>query len=117
MPQSPPAKRRLFPYLTRVVKNNQIPFLVAKCGRYYNLSGLKPGKHGTKPNTPISGTDGVGNKLTFEKYDDSTFGYLLLTLSAKQVTCKFMGVNIKTRATSAVDHFTLDLVHHTVSKR
>lgn len=105
----------LYERYTRVVKNNQIPFLVAGCGGFYNLSGLKPGKHGAKPTTPVSGTDGVGNKLTLENYNDSTFGYLLLTVSATQVTGKFMGVNIKTQATSAADHFTLDLVHHTVS--
>ncbi|HML08174.1 MAG TPA: metallophosphoesterase [Xanthobacteraceae bacterium] len=107
----------LYERYTRVVNNNQIAFLVAGCGGYYDLSGLKPGKHGAKPTTPVSGTDGAGNKLTLETYDDSTFGYLLLTASAAQVTGKFMGVNVKTKASSVVDHFTLDLVHHTVSNR
>lgn len=105
----------LYERYTRVVKNNQIPFLVAGCGGYYDLSGLKPGQHGTKPTTPVSGTDGTGNKLTLETYNDQTFGYLLLNASATAVTCKFMGVNVKTNAKSVIDHFTLDLVHHTVS--
>jgi Calcineurin-like phosphoesterase len=105
----------LYERYTRVVKTNQIPFLVAGCGGYYDLSGLKTGKQGVKPTTPISGPDGQGNKLTLEKYNDSTFGYLTLTVSATQVACKFMGVNVQTKAVSSLDHFTLDLVHHTVS--
>lgn len=105
----------LYERYTRVVKNNQIPFLVAGCGGYYDLSGLKPGKHGAKPSTPVSGTDGAGNKLTLETYNDASFGYLLLTVSSTQVIGKFMGVNVKTKAASAVDHFTVDLAHHTVT--
>jgi hypothetical protein len=105
----------LYERYTRVVGSNQIPFLVAGCGGYYNLAGLKPGKQGTKPTTPLSGQDASGNKLTLEAYNDSSFGYLLLTVSATQVTCKFVGVNVKTKVTSVADHFTLDLAHHTVS--
>jgi hypothetical protein len=105
----------LYERYTRVVGKNQIPFLVAGCGGYYNLSGLKPGKNGAKPVTPVSGTDGAGNKLTLERYNDNTFGYLLLNVSATQLTCRFMGVNLTTETSSVVDHFTLDLVRHTVA--
>jgi hypothetical protein len=105
----------LYERYTRVVKNSQIPFLVAGCGGYYDLSGLKTDKNGAKPKTPVSGTDGVGNKLTLETFNDQTFGYLLLTVSASQVVGKFMGVNVKSEKATVVDHFTLDLVHHTVA--
>lgn len=105
----------LYERYTRVVKNNQIPFLVAGCGGYYDLSGLKTSKGGVKQSTPVSGTDGVGNKLTLETYNDQTFGYLLLTASPTQVVGKFMGVNVKAEKASIVDRFTLDLVHHTVA--
>ncbi|HMK79363.1 MAG TPA: metallophosphoesterase [Xanthobacteraceae bacterium] len=105
----------LYERYTRVVGHNQIPFLVAGCGGYYNLSGLKPGKHGTKPTTPASGTDGVGNKLTLETYNDTDFGYLTLTVSAAQIDCKFVTVDVKTQKTAVDDHFTLDLTHHSVT--
>jgi hypothetical protein len=107
----------LYERYTRVVSGNQIPFLVAGCGGFYNLSGLKPGKHLAQPRTPITGQDPVGNKLTLETYNDTTFGYLLLTVSATQLTGKFMGVDTtrKTIAPTLKDRFTLDLQHHTVS--
>lgn len=107
----------LYERYTRVKDGNQIPFLVAGCGGFYNLSGLKPGKHLPQPKTPISGQDPAGNKLTLENYNDTTFGYLLLTVSATQLAGKFMGVDVtgKTRAPTVKDHFTLDLQHHTVS--
>jgi hypothetical protein len=105
----------LYERYTRVVNGAEIPFLVAGCGGYYNLAGLKPGKHGAAFNPPVVGTDASGNKLTLENYKDSTFGYLLLTVSATELTCKFIGVDVATKATSVFDQFTLDLVHHTVS--
>ena len=105
----------LYERYTRVVNGAQIPFVVAGCGGYYNLAGLKPGKHGATFNPPVVGTDASGNKLTLETYKDSTFGYLLLTVSATKLICTFMGVDVTTKATSAFDQFTVDLVGHTVS--
>jgi Calcineurin-like phosphoesterase len=105
----------LYERYTRVVGGNQIPFVVAGCGGYYDLSGFKKGSSGRKPSTPVSGTDADGNKLTLECFNDSSFGYLLLTVSSAQLRCKFIGVDAKTKATSVLDQVTLDLSHHTIS--
>jgi Calcineurin-like phosphoesterase len=105
----------LYERYTRVVGGNQIPFVVAGCGGYYDLSGFKKGISGKKPSTPVSGTDADGNKLTLECFNDSSYGYLLLTVSDAQLRCKFMGVDAKTKATSVLDRVTLDLSHHTIS--
>ncbi len=98
-----------------MVGSSQIPFLVAGCGGYYDLSGFKKGSNGQKPRTPVSGTDASGNEVTLECFNDSSFGYLLLTVSATQLKCKLVGVDTKTKATSVLDHFTLDLAHHTIN--
>jgi hypothetical protein len=105
----------LYERYTRVVGGNQIPFVVAGCGGYYDLSSFKKGSSGRKPSTPVSGTDADGNKLTLECFNDSSFGYLLLTVSSAQLRCKFIGVDTKTKATSVLDQVTLDLSHHTIS--
>jgi hypothetical protein len=105
----------LYERYTRFVGNNQIPFVVAGCGGYFNLSGFKKGKSGAKPKPPVMGTDASGNKLKLESYSDTTFGFLRLTVSASQVQCQFLGVNPTTKAVSPMDRFTLDLRHHTVT--
>jgi len=40
---------------------------------------------------------------------------LRLTVSANQLQCQFLGVDLGTKATSLVDHFALDLTEHVVS--
>lgn len=104
----------LYERYTRFIGQNQIPFIVAGCGGYFNLSSFKTAKNGQKPKTPVMGTDASGNKLRLDEYNDTTFGFLRLTVSAKQLQCQFFGVDVSSKAVSAVDHFTLDLIHHTV---
>jgi hypothetical protein len=105
----------LYERYTRVVGGNQIPFVVAGCGGYFNLSGFKKGKTGAKPKTPVTGTDASGNKLTLESYSDTTFGFLRLTVSKSQLQCQLLGVNPTTKAISPMDRFTVDLQRHTVT--
>lgn len=109
----------LYERYTRNKGGNQIPFLVAGMGGYFNLSGLKPHK-GTKtpPPKPKSGVvdqDYEGNKVTLESYDDVTFGFLRVTLSSGTLNCEFIRVDPEKRTITTGDSFTLDLDNHTVT--
>ena len=105
----------LYERYTRFIGQNQIPFIVAGCGGYFNLSGFKKGRGGVKPSPPVMGTDASGNKLRLDNFNDSTFGYLRMTVSSTQLQSQFLGVDLTTKAVSVLDHLTLDLQHHTVS--
>jgi Calcineurin-like phosphoesterase len=101
---------------TRTVGGRQIPYLVAGMGGFYNLPGLKPGKHPAPPKTPASGTDASGHPLTMEMYNDTTFGFLRITVSTDVVTGEFVTVDPASGKTGVGDSFTLDLSAGTVSK-
>ena len=108
----------LYERYTRFVGSAQIPFLVAGMGGYFNLSGLKPTKNGTKPKPPVTTKDAVGNKLVLNAYNDTTFGYLRLSVSPTTLKCTFVTVDLNPQAPPTVgtgDSFTLDLNRHIVS--
>lgn len=108
----------LYERYTRFVGGNQIPFVVAGMGGYFNLSGMKLSKNGTKPKPPVTTKDAVGNKLVLEAYNDNTFGLLRLSVSATTLKCAFVTVssNLKTASgTGTGDSFSLDLNRHVVS--
>jgi hypothetical protein len=105
----------LYERYTRTVGGKQIPYLVAGMGGYYNLPGLKPGKRMTPPKTPISGTDASGNPLTLVTYNDDTFGFLRITVTAASITGVFVTVDPTSGKTGVGDSFTLDLHAYKVS--
>ena len=109
----------LYERYTRTVGGAQIPYLVAGMGGYWNLSGMKKGSNNQPPPTPFNGTDAAGNKLVLETFNSTTFGYLMLTVSAASIICTFYGVTPgaggQAAAEAVVDKFTLDLNAHTVS--
>jgi Calcineurin-like phosphoesterase len=105
----------LYERYTRTVGGKQIPYLVAGMGGYYNLPGLKPGKRMTPPKTPISGTDASGNPLTLVTYNDNTFGFLRITVTADSITGEFVTVDPTSGKTGVGDSFTLDLHAYKVS--
>jgi hypothetical protein len=109
----------LYERYTRTVQDSQIPFLVAGMGGYWNLSGMKKGSNNQPPPTPFTGTDVSGNTLVLETFNSTTFGYLLLTVSAKSIVCTFYGVvpgvGGQAAKVTVEDQFTLDLTKHTVS--
>lgn len=108
----------LYQRFTRVVAGNEIPFVVAGMGGYFNLTGFKA-SHTPPPKPGTVGQDQQGNKLTLEQYNDKTFGYLRLTASA--TTIKVTAVTVDpatyptTHKTGTMDSFTIDLVKHKVS--
>jgi hypothetical protein len=105
----------LYERYTRTVGGKQIPYVVAGVGGYYNLTGLKPGRPSTPPKTPASGTDASGNPLTLEVYNDTTFGFLRMTVSPAAITGVFVTVDPTTGKTGVGDSFAVDLQANTVS--
>jgi hypothetical protein len=106
----------LYERYTRTVGGKQIPYVVAGMGGYYNLPGLKPPNiRPTPPQTPASGTDASGNPLRLEVYNDSSFGFLRVTVSPASITGVFVTVDPTSGKTGAGDGFTLDLRTNTVS--
>jgi hypothetical protein len=109
----------LYERFTRFKSGSQIPFLVAGTGGYFNLSGEKPASKGGAPPAPpvppVISQDYEKNKLVLEAYNDTTFGFLRLAVSASTLKCQFFGVNVATKIVTPGDSFTLNLNHHTVS--
>jgi hypothetical protein len=105
----------LYERYTRFVGANQIPFVVAGTGGYFDLSGFKNSANGAPPKTPATGTDTQGNKLVLETFDDNDFGFLRLTVSSATLQCSFVTVDVQTKAVATKDSFTLNLKAHTVS--
>jgi len=89
--------------------------VVAGMGGYYNLPGLKPGKKTPPPTTPQSGADAGNNPLTLEKYNDTAFGFLRITVSPASITGEFVTVDSTSGKTGNGDSFTVDLKANTVS--
>jgi hypothetical protein len=106
----------LYERYTRTVGGKQIPYVVAGVGGYYDLPGLKPAK--TRPAAPVfpaSGTDASGNPLRLEIYNDSTFGFLRITISPASITGEFVTVDTASGKTASGDSFTVDLKANTIS--
>ena len=93
----------------------EIPYVVSGNGGYLNLAGFRKG-HGGKPaKTGVPGSDGKGNILTLEAYNDQSFGFVRITVSAKTIVVNAVGVDQKTKKTSSLDNFSLDLAKHVVT--
>jgi len=110
----------LYECYTRTVGSAQIPFIVAGMGGYWNLSGIKKGSNNQPPTTPFTGVDASGNKLVLEKFENTTFGFLRLTVSTDSLDFTFVGVEPgvggQAASTSTVDSFSLDLTTHVVTR-
>jgi hypothetical protein len=104
----------LYERYTRTINEKQIPYVVAGMGGYYNLPGLKTGKKVPPPQTPASGKDASGNPLTIEVYNDTSFGFMRLTVSPASITGEVILVDPTSGDTSAGDSFVLNLKTSTV---
>ncbi|HEX8817027.1 MAG TPA: metallophosphoesterase [Terriglobales bacterium] len=99
----------LYERYTRTVNKKQIPYVVAGMGGYYNLPGLKGGKRAPVPKTPESGKDASGNPLTINVYDDTTFGFMRMTVSESSINGEFVTVDTSSGKTGVGDSFTISL--------
>ena len=104
----------LYERYTRTVNGKEIPFIVAGMGGYYNLPGLKKGSS-APPKTPQSGEDQSNNPLTLEAYNDTTYGFLRITISTATITGTFITVDPSTGKTGVGDTFSVDLQQSTIS--
>ena len=96
------------------VKSFQIPYVVAGNGGYLNLSKTRLGNNDSDPQPGAPGTDGKGNPLTLDVYNNTTYGFLRLTVSPSSILLESLGVDESSGKISAVDTFTVDLAKHLV---
>jgi hypothetical protein len=104
---------------TMATGGNQIAYVVAGNGGYYNLSKITTNDEGETP-TPGDFTepDGQGNTLSFDQYNDSDFGFLRITVSAASILVEALGIDMTAAAgtpPATIDQFTIDLTAHTVT--
>jgi hypothetical protein len=100
---------------TMTADGRQIPYVVAGNGGYLNLSNPRKGKNGLNPQPGIPGNDGKGNQLTLNVYNNTTHGFLRLTVDKDSILCESLGVDETTDKTSSMDAFTVDLTKHVVA--
>jgi hypothetical protein len=65
----------------------------------------------------MCGQDTQGNKLVLNQYNDTSFGYLRLSVSATTLKCTFVTVDPQLKGAPKVgigDSFSLDLNRHVV---
>ena len=107
----------LYERYTRTMKadGRQIPYVVAGNGGYLNLSTPRKGKNGVNPQPGIPGNDGKGNQLTLDVYNNTSYGFLRLTVDEDSILCESLGVDETTLKTSAMDAFTVDLARHVIA--
>jgi len=105
----------LYERYTRTVAGRQIPYIVAGMGGYLNLVGLKKGAKGQAIKPVTKGVDGSGNPVVVECYNNTTFGYMRINISATTATGEFMGVDEENHEAQILDSFELDLNAHKVS--
>jgi hypothetical protein len=117
----------LYERYTRTMKadGNEIPYIVAGNGGYYNLSKMKTDASGAKP-TPGKQTesDGQGNTILLDQFNDSDYGFLRITVNAKTILVEALTVN-PTVTTSVppplpppavIDRFSVDIASHMVTE-
>ena len=101
-------------------KSFDVPFVVCGDGGH-NANPLVQGKNGQPAQEPAKGAK-VGyldpspvvqaGGLVLENYDDRDYGYLLITVNAKQVSLAFHPLNPTGAAHSGVDTVNIDLASH-----
>jgi hypothetical protein len=103
----------LYERYTRYIANRQVPFIVAGCGGYPELDGVKQGA-GPPPRTPVQGKDQDGNRVVLENYFGQTFGFMRVSVSNQILSGEFVGVTDQADPGKTLDSFTLDLKQHTL---
>jgi hypothetical protein len=110
----------LYERYTRVMKadGRQIPCVVAGNGGYYNLTKLMSTAAGVKPKAGHhSEPDGLGNTVKLDQYNDTSYGYLRITVSATTIVVESLGVSLTapTATPTLLDQFTVNLAKHRVT--
>ena len=101
----------------------QVPFVVCGSGGH-NINPLVRASRGAGPGKPENGAD-VGylevdpavsvSGLTLEKYDDQNYGYLRISVDAKQLRIGFHQANVGEILQSRYDLVTVDLATKTLA--
>jgi hypothetical protein len=104
---------------TMASDDNEIAYVVAGNGGYSNLAKMTADTAGNKP-TPgaHSESDGQGNTVSLDQYNDTLWGFLRITVSAAAILVESLGVD-PTAASGTpptmIDQFTVNLSAHTVT--
>ena len=101
----------LYERYTRYFNGRQVQFVVAGCGGYPCMTGLKK-QFGPPLRPPVNSQDEKGNRVVLENYFDQNFGFLRLSVSKDVLSCEFVGVSDPASPGKALDRFTLDLHQH-----
>jgi len=100
----------------------QVPFIVCGDGGH-NVTSLVQGKLGTAPAQPAAGSDvsymdanpAVAAKgLVLNRYDDRDYGYLRISVDARQLSIAFYQVDGAHPPTGPSDSVTVTLANHTI---
>jgi hypothetical protein len=115
----------LYERYTRTMKadGRQIPYIVAGNGGYYDLPGLKTDAKGDKP---VAGkhteSDGQGNTIALDQYNDTEYGYLRITVDKTTIQIVALTASLvapvppaTSPAVTQIDSFTVNLAAHTVT--
>jgi hypothetical protein len=105
----------LYERFTRTVNGRDIPYIVAGMGGYPNLSGLRKGAQGQTVPPGTVGSDAQGNPLRVDYYNNTTFGFLRVTVSPSTINYEFVGVDATSGAAKVFDSFSLNLKTHKVT--
>ena len=101
-------------------KTYTVPFVVSGDGGY-NVKSLVQASGGVKPPDPIPGAQvdyldanlsGLGGSLTIDNFDETNYGYLRITVDAKQLRIEFHPL-AKGGAPAKIDTVIVDLATHT----
>lgn len=96
----------------------QVAYVVAGNGGYYNLSKMTTDTAG---NTPVAGhhtePDGQGGTISLDQDNDTDFGFLRIAVNATTITVQALGVSLDdpTATPDVIDNFTVDLASHVVT--
>lgn len=109
---------------TMAADGRQIAYVVAGNGGYYNLSKLKLNAEGQKPIPgQHSEPDGQGNTINLDAYNETDFGFLRITVSARTILVESLGITGTPTTTTPgtpipppalLDSFSVNLSAHTV---
>jgi hypothetical protein len=91
---------------TRLRAGNQIPFVIAGAGGYFNLRRMPHGPDGNPLKTPATTTK---PDVTLERYDDTNHGFMRVTVTADALKGEYFAVNTGGRgATDTKAHAVLE---------
>lgn len=104
----------IYQRFTRTVGAQQVPYIVAGTGGFYNLHPLRKAPGGGRMQTPVPGKPRRGKPAdhVLEHYVEQRWGYLRMTVTEQFLTGEFLATpqnGDRTAPSERLDAFTVDL--------